>query len=66
MRALRTIHKNYLSNLFFIDDVAKTVSTVESQANFDGVSGAGLTIKTSVIDSSKNMIVTSGLKNILQ
>ncbi|MHA2896507.1 hypothetical protein, partial [Bacillus cereus] len=52
--------------LFFIDDIAKTVSTIESQANFDGVSRAGLTMKTSVIDSTKNMIVTSGLKNILQ
>lgn len=64
--AWRAIPKNYLSNLFFIDDIAKTVSTVESQANFDGVSRAGLTMKTSVVDSTKNMIVTSGLKNILQ
>lgn len=44
------IPKGEFSNYFFIDDVAKTVSTVGSKASFNGVAGTGLTSKTSTID----------------
>ncbi|PGT18643.1 hypothetical protein [Bacillus cereus] len=52
--ALTLIRKGEFSKHFFIDEVAKTVSTVGTQASFDGVSGTGLTAKTSVIDPATN------------
>lgn len=48
--AISTIPKGEFSNYFFIDDVAKTVSTVGAKASFNGVAGTGLTAKTSTID----------------
>ncbi|TXS04529.1 hypothetical protein DN390_00195 [Bacillus sp. SH7-1] len=44
------IPKGKLSDYFFIDDVAKTVSTVGAQVKFDGIAGTGLTWTTSVIN----------------
>lgn len=48
------IPKGKFSDYFFIDDVAKTVSTVGAKASFNGVSGTGLTAKTSTIDPVTN------------
>lgn len=47
---MKVIPKGKLSDFFFVDDVAKTVSTVGSQVKFDGISGTGLTMVTSVIN----------------
>lgn len=44
------IPKGKFSDYFFMDDVAKTVSTVGAKASFNGVAGTGLTAKTSTID----------------
>ncbi|HCF55076.1 MAG TPA: hypothetical protein DEU03_18470 [Bacillus sp. (in: Bacteria)] len=63
---LLTIPKGELSNYFFIDDVAKTVSTVKEQASFTGVSGTGLKMKTSTINSQTNEKTTSAEQTIPQ
>lgn len=48
------IPKGEFSKHFFIDDEAKTVSTVGTQGSFDGVSGTGLTSRTTVINPVTN------------
>ncbi|TKI35420.1 ETX/MTX2 family pore-forming toxin [Bacillus mycoides] len=51
---ISTIPKGKFSDYFFLDDVAKTVSTVGAKASFNGVAGTGLTAKTSTIDPVTN------------
>ncbi|SDX17518.1 hypothetical protein SAMN05444487_11194 [Marininema mesophilum] len=52
----KVIPKGQLSNYFFIDDEAKTVSTVAAQAGFDGVGGTGLESKTTIIDGKTDKV----------
>ncbi|MGE6849666.1 hypothetical protein CN931_08620 [Bacillus sp. AFS054943] len=61
-----TIAKGKFSDYFFIDDVAKTVSTVGSKASFNGVAGTGLTAKTSTIDPVTNAQTTISEEQIQQ
>ncbi|SDW46809.1 hypothetical protein SAMN05444487_103239 [Marininema mesophilum] len=52
----RIIPKGKLSDFFFIDDEAKTVSTVAAQAGFDGVGGTGLESKTTITDGKTGKV----------
>ncbi|MED1287785.1 ETX/MTX2 family pore-forming toxin [Bacillus mycoides] len=61
-----TIPKGKFSDYFFMDDVAKTVSTVGSKASFNGVAGTGLTAKTSTIDPVTNAQTTISEEQIQQ